>query len=106
MIGRLNHVAIAVPDLAAAAATYREMLGARVSEPRALPDHGGRIDRSPAARLPRFKIGGCAMGAQGTGEINIGAARLAVLDHEAAFAEVSPVFRLRAGAGKYLTVLM
>ncbi|MFT5182745.1 MAG: methylmalonyl-CoA/ethylmalonyl-CoA epimerase, partial [Alphaproteobacteria bacterium] len=31
MIGRLNHVAIVVPDLAAAAATYADMLGARVS---------------------------------------------------------------------------
>lgn len=40
MIGRLNHVAIAVPDLAAAAACYREVLGATVSEPEALPDHG------------------------------------------------------------------
>lgn len=40
MIGRLNHVAIAVPDLAAAAARYREVLGATVSEPEALPDHG------------------------------------------------------------------
>jgi methylmalonyl-CoA/ethylmalonyl-CoA epimerase len=40
MIGRLNHVAIAVPDLAAAAATYRDTLGARVSAPQALPEHG------------------------------------------------------------------
>src|SRR6201997_5067155 len=40
MIGRLNHVAIAVPDLAAASWLYRQMLGARVSEPRALPAHG------------------------------------------------------------------
>ncbi len=40
MIGRLNHVAIAVPDLETAAATYRETMGARVSEPRQLPDHG------------------------------------------------------------------
>jgi len=40
MIGRLNHVAIAVPDLAAAAARYRDTLGARVSEPVAQPDHG------------------------------------------------------------------
>ncbi len=40
MIGRLNHVAIAVPDLETAAATYRETMGARVSEPRPLPDHG------------------------------------------------------------------
>lgn len=40
MIGRLNHVAIAVPDLAAATATYRDTLGAQVSEPLVLPDHG------------------------------------------------------------------
>ena len=40
MIGRLNHVAIAVPDLAVAAAQYRDTLGARVSEPLDLPDHG------------------------------------------------------------------
>ena len=33
MIGRLNHVAIAVPDLGRAAAQYRSMLGAEVSEP-------------------------------------------------------------------------
>jgi len=40
MLGRLNHVAIAVPDLAAASAVYRDMLGATVSEPRSLPEHG------------------------------------------------------------------
>lgn len=40
MIGRLNHVAIVVPDLTAAAALYRDALGARVSEPQALPAHG------------------------------------------------------------------
>ncbi|HVC52798.1 MAG TPA: methylmalonyl-CoA epimerase [Stellaceae bacterium] len=40
MIGRLNHVAIVVPDLAAAAATYRDTLGAAVSAPQALPEHG------------------------------------------------------------------
>ena len=40
MIGRLNHVAIAVPDLAAAASVYRNALGAEVSEPQAEPDHG------------------------------------------------------------------
>lgn len=40
MLGRLNHVAIAVPDLATAVATYRDGLGARVSAPQALPEHG------------------------------------------------------------------
>lgn len=40
MLGRLNHVAIAVPDLAAASAIYRDTLGARVTAPEALPEHG------------------------------------------------------------------
>ena len=40
MIGRLNHVAVVVPDLAAAAASYSETLGATVSDPIELPDHG------------------------------------------------------------------
>lgn len=40
MIGRLNHVAIAVPDLEAASAMYRDALGGTVTEPENLPDHG------------------------------------------------------------------
>lgn len=40
MIGRLNHVAIVVPDLAAAAALYGRVLGAEVSAPVPLPAHG------------------------------------------------------------------
>ena len=40
MIGRLNHIAIAVPDLAAAAAKYRDLLGAHVGQAQALPEHG------------------------------------------------------------------
>ena len=40
MLGRLNHVAIAVPDLGAASAVYRNTLGAKVTEPQALPEHG------------------------------------------------------------------
>ena len=40
MLGRLNHVAIAVPNLAAASAIYRETLGAKVSAPQVLTDHG------------------------------------------------------------------
>ena len=40
MIGRLNHVAIAVPDLAAASALYRDTLGATVSAPVDQPEHG------------------------------------------------------------------
>ncbi len=40
MIGRLNHVAIVVPDLDAATALYRDALGAKVSAPQPLEDHG------------------------------------------------------------------
>lgn len=40
MIGRLNHVAIVAPDLAGAAETYRSILGADVSAPVDVPDHG------------------------------------------------------------------
>src|ERR1700720_2336435 len=40
MIGRLNHVAIAVPDIAKAAAVYRDTLGADVSAATAQPEHG------------------------------------------------------------------
>jgi methylmalonyl-CoA/ethylmalonyl-CoA epimerase len=40
MIGRLNHVAIATRNIAAAARIYRDTLGAKVSEPVAQPDHG------------------------------------------------------------------
>lgn len=40
MLGRLNHVAIAVPDLTAASALYRDTLGAKVSAAVPQPDHG------------------------------------------------------------------
>lgn len=40
MLSRLNHIAIAVTDLDAASATYRDTLGAAVSQPQALPEHG------------------------------------------------------------------
>ena len=43
MIGRVNHIAIAVPDLNRAAQRYRELLGARVSAPQSLPAHGVRV---------------------------------------------------------------
>ena len=43
MIGRLNHVAIAVPDLEAAVAQYRDVLGAKVSEASDLPEHGATV---------------------------------------------------------------
>jgi methylmalonyl-CoA/ethylmalonyl-CoA epimerase len=53
MIGRLNHVAIAVPALAPAVATYREALGAHVSAPQALPEHGVTV---VFVTLPNTKI--------------------------------------------------
>jgi len=53
MIGRLNHVAIAVPDLAAAAARYRGALGARLSQPQGLPEHGVTV---VFVELPNTKI--------------------------------------------------
>lgn len=53
MIGRLNHVAIAVPDLEAAAAQYRETLGARVGDPQPEPDHGVTVI---FIELPNTKI--------------------------------------------------
>jgi methylmalonyl-CoA/ethylmalonyl-CoA epimerase len=53
MIGRLNHVAIAVPDLEKAARTYRETLGAHVSAALALPEHGVTV---VFVELPNTKI--------------------------------------------------
>lgn len=53
MIGRLNHVAIAVPDLAAATAQYRDTLGARVGAPQDEPDHGVTV---VFIELPNTKI--------------------------------------------------
>lgn len=53
MLGRLNHVAIAVPDLGTAIATYRETLGAAVSAPQALPEHGVTV---VFVELPNTKI--------------------------------------------------
>ncbi len=53
MIGRLNHVAIAVPDLAAASAQYRDLLGARVSDPMDEPAHGVTV---VFVELPNAKI--------------------------------------------------
>jgi methylmalonyl-CoA/ethylmalonyl-CoA epimerase len=42
-VGRLNHVAIAVPNLEEAAARFRQVLGTAVSEPQTLPEHGVRV---------------------------------------------------------------
>ena len=53
MLGRLNHVAIAVPDLAAAASVYAETLGAEVSAPQPLPEHGVTV---VFVALPNTKI--------------------------------------------------
>lgn len=53
MLGRVNHIAIAVPDLAAATASYRDTLGATVSAPQALPEHGVTV---VFVELPNTKI--------------------------------------------------
>jgi methylmalonyl-CoA/ethylmalonyl-CoA epimerase len=53
MIGRLNHVAIAVKDVAAASAHYRDRLGADVSAPAPLPEHGVTV---AFVVLPNTKI--------------------------------------------------
>ena len=53
MIGRLNHVAIAVPDLEAATAQYRDMLGAKVGAPQDEPDHGVTV---VFIELPNTKV--------------------------------------------------
>jgi methylmalonyl-CoA/ethylmalonyl-CoA epimerase len=53
MIGRLNHVAIAVPDLAAASALYAKALGALVSAPVPQPEHGVTV---VFVTLPNSKI--------------------------------------------------
>jgi methylmalonyl-CoA/ethylmalonyl-CoA epimerase len=53
MIGRLNHVAIAVANLSAGVAVYRDTLGARVSEPQTLPEHGVTV---VFVELPNTKI--------------------------------------------------
>jgi methylmalonyl-CoA/ethylmalonyl-CoA epimerase len=53
MIGRLNHVAIAVPDLEKAAAIYRDVLGAKVSTPLPQPMHGVTV---VFVELPNTKI--------------------------------------------------
>jgi methylmalonyl-CoA/ethylmalonyl-CoA epimerase len=53
MIGRLNHVAIAVPDLEAASAQYRNTLGAKVGAPQDEPDHGVTV---VFIELPNTKI--------------------------------------------------
>jgi methylmalonyl-CoA/ethylmalonyl-CoA epimerase len=53
VLGRVNHIAIAVPDLAAAAASYRDVLGATVTPPQALPEHGVTV---VFVELPNTKV--------------------------------------------------
>ncbi|MDM9619701.1 methylmalonyl-CoA epimerase [Rhizobium sp. S96] len=53
MLGRVNHIAMAVPDLAAATAVYRDTLGATVSVPQALPEHGVTV---VFVELPNTKV--------------------------------------------------
>jgi methylmalonyl-CoA/ethylmalonyl-CoA epimerase len=53
MLGRVNHIAIAVPDLAAATTTYRDTLGARVSQAEKLPEHGVTV---VFVELPNTKV--------------------------------------------------
>src|SRR4028118_2179100 len=53
MIGRLNHVAIAVKDLAAASRVYRAPLGAELSEPLPQPEHGVTV---VFVTLPNTKV--------------------------------------------------
>ena len=53
MIGRLNHIAVAVPDLEAGVAVYRNLLGAEVSEPLPQPEHGVTV---VFVTLPNTKI--------------------------------------------------
>ena len=53
MLGRVNHIAIAVPDLGIATTTYRDTLGARVSQAQALPEHGVTV---VFVELPNTKV--------------------------------------------------
>lgn len=53
MLGRINHIAIAVPDLAAAVSTYRDTLGAAVSQSQPLPEHGVTV---VFVELPNTKV--------------------------------------------------
>ncbi|MCD2171505.1 methylmalonyl-CoA epimerase [Rhizobium sp. C4] len=53
MLGRVNHIAIAVPDLTAATTVYRDTLGAKVSQAQALPEHGVTV---VFVELPNTKV--------------------------------------------------
>lgn len=53
MLGRVNHIAIAVPDLESAVASYRDVLGAAVTAPQTLPEHGVTV---VFVELPNTKV--------------------------------------------------
>ena len=53
MLGRVNHIAIAVPDIDKATASYRDVLGASVSQKQVLPEHGVTI---VFVNLPNTKV--------------------------------------------------
>jgi methylmalonyl-CoA/ethylmalonyl-CoA epimerase len=53
MLGRINHIAIVVPDIVAASRAYRETLGATVSPPQELPEHGVTV---VFVELPNSKV--------------------------------------------------
>ncbi len=53
MLGRINHIAIAVPDIAVASRAYRETLGATVSAPQSLPEYGVTV---VFVELPNSKV--------------------------------------------------
>ncbi len=53
VIGRLNHIALAVADLEGEAKRYRDVLGAKISEPQALPEHGVTV---VFVELPNTKV--------------------------------------------------
>jgi methylmalonyl-CoA/ethylmalonyl-CoA epimerase len=53
MLGRVNHVAIAVPDLVAATNSYRDTLGATVTAPQSLSEHGVTV---VFVELPNTKV--------------------------------------------------
>ena len=81
VIGRLNHVAIAGPDAAAASAIYRDALGAKVSAPMALPEHGvtvvfvelaeqqDRADRAARRAFPDREIFGQTSGRRASSSV-------------------------------------
>ena len=49
-IGRVNHIAIAVPDIERASNTWEQALGAKISEPQILPEHGVKVVACAALR--------------------------------------------------------